>query len=278
MHFNKIKYYNYFILFIIILVLSCSDNNEPNKKVRLAKIYGNVLYSDDVDFNQWDSLSEKDRSTIKTLYIEHWLKDQILLHNTEIESEEKEAIEKLTDDYRNVLIIDLIKNKIAKINLDTSIGEAEYNKYYKTIKSSFRAEEDFVNYRLMILDVKNKNTEKIKKIWNQGEYEKIMDFNISNNEVLELNSDNWIARTDLKKKLPSQLILNTDKYSISKKIDNYNYFLKLDKTVRKNDILPLQIVKTRIREMILNKRKSDIIDNYILEIYKKESDNIKIYD
>lgn len=214
---NNIKYYTYLIVVIILFILSCKGKNEVNDKVKLAEIYGNTLFSGDIDFNQWDTLSTKDSATLKTLFIEHWLKDQILLHNTEIDADEKETINKLTEDYRNSLIIDLIKNKLTEKNLDTIISEAEYKKYFETIKSSFKAEETIVSYKLMILSTKNKNTENLKKIWNSGELEKLTDFNFSNNEMLEINSQNWISLNDLKKKVPSQLISGSDKYSVSKK-------------------------------------------------------------
>ncbi|MEZ4906535.1 MAG: hypothetical protein R2771_02575 [Saprospiraceae bacterium] len=260
----------------VLSLYSCGGNSGHGKK--LAKIYGNTLYSSDVDLSQWSNLTSKDSVNIKTLFIEHWIKEQLLLHDFDISSKEKKSVENLVSDYRNSLILDIAKKKIISENIDTVIDENEYQKFYDSIKSDFKAKESMVNYILLIIDSKNENIEQIKKLWNNSDYNALNSISLNNNELRALGDTNWKSISELKKQIPESLISDADKYSVSKSIENQYFFLKVESTVRKNEYLPLKMIEGQIKEMIINKRKANIIDNYILDIYKKESDNIKIYD
>ena len=84
----------------------------------------------------------------------------------------------------------------------------------------------------------------------------------------------------IRSKIPKSLQKKGNKYNVQKNINGYEYFLKVINIRHKNEIVPLILVEEKVKKLILQKRKSDLIDNYIEELYKKELENknIKIYN
>jgi hypothetical protein len=54
--------------------------------------------------------------------------------------------------------------------------------------------------------------------------------------------------------------------------ESYNYYIRVTKVVRQGQIAPLSYVKEKIIKVILRKRKFELLDNMIDELYKRELD------
>lgn len=271
------KYLIYFILLALIFV-ACNDKGKHNKK--LAEVYGKTLYESELDMNDLLLNTEKDSANVKHLFTEHWIKDQLLLRKAKISKEDKKAIEKLTSDYKNSLIVDFYKERLIKENIDSTISDAELNDYYKLINSNFKLSETVYNFKFIKLIANKQTISRIKQIWDAGKYKDIENVIHLKPEEAYLEDKLWMTKKEMQKFLPSSILQENSSYSTQKNINGTDYFLKVTSAKHKNEIVPLAIVKDQITELILKKRKSDVLDSIITEMYKQETknSNIKIYE
>lgn len=261
-----------------LIFVACNNKGKHNKK--LAEVYGKTLYESELDMNDLLLNTEKDSANVKHLFTEHWIKDQLLLRKAKISKEDKKAIEKLTSDYKNSLIVDFYKERLIKENIDSTISDAELNDYYKLINSNFKLSETVYNFKFIKLIANKQTITRIKQNWDAGNYKEIENVIHLKPEEAYLEGNLWMTKNEMQKFIPSSLLQDNSSYSTQKNIDGTDYFLKVTSAKHKSEIVPLAIVKDQITELILKKRKSDVLDSIITEMYKQETknSNIKIYE
>jgi hypothetical protein len=268
----------YFIIFVISLSYGCGKVSFKDKKV--AKVYRETLFNSEIEYRVWDNMDGNDSTTLKSLFVEHWIRKQLLLHKAQISSEDEKTIDKLTHDYRNSLIIDFYENRIINEQLDSIISDQELKDYYDQVKNNFKLDETVVNIKFIKLVADKQTINKIKNLWNAGKYNGITDYIHLSQEESALNNDFWISISKLNHIIPRSLIQDKSSYEVQKNINGTEYFLKVMNSRHKNEIIPLPIIKDEIRELILKKRKTDLVDSFIADLYKQETknNNVKIYD
>lgn len=261
------------ILSSIIIVESCRNDDR-----KLAEVYGNVLYESELHLDDYDDLPEKEASNLKKIFINQWIKEQLLLHRVKLAGVDQDKIETLTSKYKKSLILEYSKNSIIKEKLDSSVSEEDMENYYNTVKSKFKSKENIINYKLLKVKKDNPNLDKIKKFWASKSLDSLSNMPFSEDEIAEVGDEHWAYEGTIKTLLPGPILKNGLKSIDNQKNDNYIYFFKILDNKKKDEILPLQFIKDQITSLILNKRKSSIIDNYVTNIYNKELKRIKIYD
>lgn len=270
----------YLLFFIVLASICVACNNKGKHNKKLAEVYGKTLYESELDMNDLLLSTEKDSANVKHLFTEHWIKDQLLLRNAKISKEDKKAIEKLTNDYKNSLIVDFYKERLIKENIDSTISDTELNDYYKLINSNFKLSETVYNFKFIKLIANKQTISRIKQTWDAGRYKEIENIIHLKPEEAYLEDNLWMTKKEMQKFIPSSLLQDNNSYSTLKNIDGTDYFLKVSSAKHKSEIVPLAIVKDQITELILKKRKSDVLDSIITEMYKQETknSNIKIYE
>ncbi len=270
-----------FFLPVLFLILGCADNSNSDvqKGDIAAKVYDRTLYFSDIKIDFPQEISDKNRSNLINSYIEHWVRKEILAHDAAKRIEDFNRINSLVEDYKNSLIIDDFKNKYISDNLDSTITEQDLNKFYSENKHQFILDHPVVNIIYAKFKDDKHNLDKFYENWKKKRFRYISDYCAKNSDEYLYKKDVWYDLDDVKKTLPSFLRKKKDSYEVQINKKGYEYFLKVFDTKHKNENIPLNIVKKDIEKLILQKRKSDLIDKYIEELYKKEidSDKIKIY-
>lgn len=268
----------YFIIISITALFACNSSGSKDKKI--AKVYGKTLYESEIEYNAWDVIDAQDSVSIKNLYIEHWIQNQLLLRNAKISSDDKKLLNELTENYKNSLIIDFFKNKIISEKLDSVVSDQEMKEYFEQVKNNFKLEETVLNAKYIKIIADKHTINKIKQLWKSGNYKGITDFIHLNQNESALTNDFWITKSDLGKIVPKALLQESSKYESQKNINGTEYFLKVSNSKHKNEIIPFPLLKKEIHELILKKRKSDLLDSFITDLYKQETkkNNVKIYD
>ncbi len=270
-----------FFLLAIFLILGCADNSKSDvqKGDIAAKVYDRTLYFSDIKIDFPDEISDKNRSDLMNSHIEHWVRKEILSHDAAKKIKDINRINILVEDYKSSLIIDDFKKKYIYDNLDSTITEQDLNKFYSANKHQFVLDHPVVNIIYAKFKDNKYNLDKFYENWKKKRFKYISDYCEKNSDEYLYKKDVWYDLDDVKKTLPSFLRKKKDSYEVQINKKGYEYFLKVFDTKHKNENIPLNIVKKEIEKLILQKRKSDLIDKYIEELYKKEiaSDKIKIY-
>ena len=270
-----------FFLPAMFMILGCAENNKSNVRNEgiAAKVYDRTLYYSDIKIDFPDEISDKSRSSLISSYIEHWVRKEILAHDAIKKIKDIDRINFLVEDYKKSLIIDDFKKTYISDNLDSTITEQDLKKFYSTNKHQFILDHTVVNIIYAKFKDNKYNLDKFYENWKKKRFGYISDYCEKNSDEYLYKKDIWYDLDDVKKTLPSFLRKKKDSYEVQINKKGYEYFLKVFDTKHKNENIPLNIVKKEIEKLILQKRKSDLIDKYIEELYKKEiaSDKIKIY-
>jgi hypothetical protein len=128
---------------------------------------------------------------------------------------------------------------------------------------------------------KQKDLEKFRKLLRQDDIEAIKSYLDVNAEEKMMDDDKWYTWDEVQE-WNEEWNLNRTKSSGYQWYtdDEYEYFLKVIEYRDEKEISPLPFVSKQLIQMILHKRKQDIIENYKSELYNKalENNQIKILE
>ncbi len=253
----------------------------------VARVNDNFLYEKDIQKLISEDTTPEDSILIVNNYINRWATQQLLIDQARINlsSDQLEQYEKLVQEYQNDLLTEAYKNVIVSKQLDSTITEQEYRDYYETNKENFRLKDLLVKLRYVQLPVNyeglasvreklGRYNEKDRKSLNSQDYQFI-----SSN----FNDSVWVRKEILLNTLPairdnSEQVLK--KSNFTQLQDSLGvYLVKIEDVLNPNDTAPLSYVKPTLKQIILNKRKLELIKKLETDITRDaiETNNFEIY-
>jgi hypothetical protein len=275
----------YLLLIIICLVgfVSCDYFKPTTDNNAIARVNDNYLYADDLKGLISEETKKEDSVLIVNNYINRWATQQLLIDQAEINlSQEKlDAFEKLVMEYREELYTEAYKNVIVSRQLDSTISVGEYVEFYELNRENFRLNDELVKVRYIHLDESYTGLSKTK--------EKFTRFNeIDKKELSELsiqfidnnlNDSVWVEKEALLNVLPVLQSNNTQvlkKSNFAQLQDSLGvYLVKIEDVLSLKEIAPLSYIKPTIEQIILNKRKLELIKKLEKDITKDAIRNNK---
>jgi hypothetical protein len=270
-----------FLLLITILFYNCSEkqNNDTKEKV-VARVFSEELYASDLKNLVPDGISSKDSLDLIKKHIEQWIQDKLVLNYAKNNlTDEQLNVEKEVDEYRKNLIIYNYQKELISQKLDTVVQQAEIEKYYTEFSSNFILKDNIAHVYYIKLNKKTPGLEKVKKWYtsnNQKDIENLRSFCIQFAENYFLDDNTWLLFDDILKEVPienynTELLLKNNT-NIELADDNYFYFLRIKGYKIKNSVSPLSFEKNNIKNIIINKRKLQLIDQMKREVYNNALD------
>ena len=267
---DSLRKYTILLLFII----SCNYNLKNNDGY-VARVGDEFLSVEEIQELVPKNLNKQDSIRIVNNVIEEWATSKLLIQNaiinlTEIE---KSQIDNKSEKYRENLIISEYRNKISNNNPDTSASKDEIELFFSENSKNFKLFEEIIKGRYVKL---NKNTFNINEIkrrfrrFNQSDksFFDSISFQLSN---YYLNDSTWTNKKLFFKKIPS---LETDEIErISKnnlfyvKQDSLAlYLIKINNYKKADDYAPLDYIYSRIKDVIINKKRIDYLNKIDKEL------------
>ena len=256
------------LFYIVLFTLSTySCINHQDDKVPIAKVYDKVLFLDDVKEIMPDQLTKEDSILFVNSYINKWAKEQLLIQKARINlQEENENINALVNQYRQDLLINKYKEAVVEQELDTLVTEENIENFYAGNKDIFKLNEELVKFRYIYFgnDVLNpKEFISLFKSDNAASNIKILE-NELKLKSYNLNDSIWIKYDDVIK--IASFIKDYDKDKFLKKNNFLQkedstgvYLVKVKDVLLRNDIAPMSYAIPTIKQMILHKRKLELL-------------------
>ena len=247
----------------------CKSNDTDAEGKPIAKAYDNYLYLSDIIDILPENTSYADSEQIVNSAINNWLIEQIKLHKAEINlSSEKKDVDKELKEYRTSLLIYKYEQEYIKHKLITDVTPDEIQTYYDKYKSEFILKKNAILTSYVCIPKTAKNYSKF-KYWFTSKYDKYIDKIVkyceNNASLYQTFDDDWIYFDKLLSMAEFNCknqanFLKTRKY-IEYSDDNKHYLAVIHDYRLKGAIAPLNVVKVKIKEIIINKRKLDLIHN-----------------
>ncbi len=271
--------YKIVLLFTSLLIMisssSCSIFSKKNKEEPIARVYDKKLYPSDIQMLFNNNMSKDDSIKVKKTFIDNWIKKQLMLKKAELNlTDEQKDISKETEDYRTSLLAYKYKQQLIKQKLDTNISEQQIEQYYNKNKSNFTLNKNIVKLLYIKLPKTAPNIDHIKKIYkseDKGDLKTLEDYCYQYANKYDYCRDDWIPFNTVLNKIPleaddQEKFLEDNTY-IETEDSSFYYFIKIIDTKLKNTISPLTFVKEDIRNILLNKKKIELLRELETNIY-----------
>jgi hypothetical protein len=276
------------ILFCIFTLTSCDyiklqDKDAPTSEI-IAIVNTDKLFKEDLKDFLPRNISREDSLILVKSFIQDWAVKKLLLdaaanNNTQ---ESLKNINNLVQDYKESLLINNFKEALIKQQLDTIISDNEVEAYYLINNENFKLNEVLVKSRYLYFDASIINKKEIVKFFKSEEIEDAEELERQqlSFKMYQLNDSIWTELDKILLKLPfsKENLLKKSKF-IQKQDSLGLYLVAIKDVLRRNDIAPLSYIKPTIKEMILHKRKIELIRDIEKIIVKDatKNNNFKIY-
>ena len=272
----------YFFLFFCLILSSCKNNFNDDI---VATAYGENLFL--ADIVKEIPLNTVDSSFFIKNFIDEWVSKRILLHHAKINLKiDQDEYDKKVNDYKNSLIIYNYEQQLVDQNLDTVVTFDQIKNYYINNMQNFVLSQNIFKGRFIIVNKEAPKIDLLKKIYKSvNDKDKIIledyckqfaiNYSLSDTVWQYFSSlSNVFSSTEVS--LRNHSIKN--KTNIIQTEDNL-YLVYIKDFKSKGDISPLSLEISKIRNVLLNKKKINYLEKLSRDFYNNSLalDKIKIY-
>jgi hypothetical protein len=233
-----------------------------------------------------NGLSERDSITMAENYINKWVQNEILIHKAKenLKSEEQDFSQQL-DEYRNSLLLYTLEQKLVNQYLDTVVTDDEITSYFSQNRSQFELKGNIVKFDFIKLNKRSRYLREFRNLLKSSAPDNVMKLSAyaEKNATDYWFATEWVSFSELLKEMPLEvdnqaLFLRRTQYAETED-DEFIYLLRINDYKTADSTSPVEFEKEKIRNIILNARKIELIDRkrkeFIDEAFK--NDKAKIY-
>ncbi|MEK9756543.1 MAG: hypothetical protein VW371_05910 [Bacteroidota bacterium] len=260
-----------FILFSLFF-FSCQEISNNNNSL-IARAGENFLFQDDLPkFN-----SEEDSIKRYLNFIESWAKENILydLSLTNLSQSKKNEIDKLVEKFRIDLYINSYKDLIINSRIDSIVDQNDIESYYESNTNNFSLNENLIKYRYLKVPSDNFNLSRIRRNFIRMNDDDRVFLDSLNFQFADtkLNDTLWITEREVISSLEFLNQSNKSNYFRANRLfeinsDEYVEYFYVKDLLKSGNIPPLSYLYERIRSIIINQRKIELLQNINNEILK----------
>ncbi|AWI24420.1 hypothetical protein [Flavobacterium pallidum] len=261
------------ILVLFFGLLSCQ---KPEAKPEaIARVNESYLYKSDLKDLVPPGTSKQDSVVIVRSFIDRWASQKLLIKAAEVNlgKDKKAAFDALIKQYKSDLYTKAYIEEIVNRSIDTVVSETELKKYYDANKDNFRTSGSLVRLRFINVPKDHPKFSTIRS--------KFLDFRKSDKKFWDtyqvqfknsaLNDSIWVDMGQIYRRLPFITPDNRDKYitagiAFEHPEGNNTYIVKVRDVIDKNQISPYQYLKPTLVQVILNRRKLELVKQFEKEI------------
>jgi len=264
--------------FIVLLfwLTSCDYFKQEDPRVPIARVNDTYLYEEDVTNLISEATSMEDSVLRVNNYIKRWATQQLMIDQAKINltDDELDAYDKLVGQYRIDLYTEAYKSNIVSQQLDSTITPQEMELYYEANKENFKLNDQLLKVRYIQVAPNfgnlNNIQEKLKR-FDESDKLELDELSIQFHSY-NFNDSTWVKKETLIQNVPA---IQQSENQVLKK-SNFTqlqdslgvYLVKIEDILNRNDTAPLSFVGPTIEQIILNKRKLELIKKLEKDITK----------
>ena len=264
---------SFFLIFF--LVCSCNYFKPQQKPQSIARVGKNYLYKSDIATLVPEGTSKEDSLLLVRDFIDRWASQKLLIEAAErnLSDAKKREYNTLIKQYKIDLYTRAYIEEVVKRTVDTVVSQEELKQYYEENKENFKTNGTLVRLRYINLSKDNPRFGTIKsKFFDYSKKDKkFWDTYALQCKSLALNDSVWVDMSQVYEKLRFITPDNRDEFvipgkRIEKIANNDVYLVKITNVIDKNQISPFDYSKPTLKEVLLNKRKLELIKKFEKDI------------
>ncbi len=271
-------------IFMLSTFMSCKFFAEKDDRTPIARVNSSYLYLEDLEGVLVEGLSETDSTIVVNNYINRWATQQLLIDGAAINlSEDKlDDFDRLVEQYRSDLVSKAYLEALVKQNIDTMVSVEETLEFYEANQENFRLNEELIQFRYINVDENisylKDITQRFKRFDDEDKY--VLDSISVQFRNYSLNDSIWVKVSQVINKIPAVTVMNKDqllkKTNFVQLKDSLGlYLMQINDVLVRNEIAPLEYIKPTIDQIVINKRKLELVKQLEKEITKDAIENKK---
>jgi hypothetical protein len=265
---------------------SCTDTDKKNvSEGAVARAFSQYLYLEDIDGLQPGMAPADSINTVNSA-IDNWLIEQLVSETARAQLPEHtmQTIRSKVASYENELYRFAYEKEIVRQKMDTTLLDSTLEEYFNSYITSYLLEEAWLRFIYVRCD-KQEFLEEV-EAWMSDSIDlyNLEDFCSEELQECHLYPDRWISLRHFGEKIDEvevdiQNVSSGDAF-LKLKDGNIHYLIRILEFRDKGESAPLTFVENDIRSILLNKRKSEFLDQFHRELISSETvkGNVKIFD
>ncbi len=262
---------------MFVTLVSCDFFKRQDEQTAVARVNESYLYYDDIKDLVNDETSVEDSTLIVQNFINRWATQQLFMDGAKLNlsESEQETFNKLVNQYKNDLYTKAYIEALVKRSIDTLVDTDEAQVYYDNNKEVFKLNEELIKFRYIHVDENIIDYDKIKEKFERFEAQdkKELDSISLQFNSYSLNDSIWIRLSQVIEKIP--VVTPENKNELLKKSNFVQlkdslgvYLMQINDVLLRNNTAPLEYVKPTIDQIVINKRKLELIRQLEKDIIK----------
>jgi hypothetical protein len=272
-----------FLTFLSLCLICSGCNKNDDQGAILAEVGDKKLTINDLMEVIPDNSNSADSIALSERYIQDWIMEQLVINKAEEGlSEDKKNFDLLIENYRKSLLTHTYEQEWIRQKLDTTISEEEIEKYYNDNEKNFQLKDYIVKVKFSAIASDSKNINALKKLFYSEKPEDLVKWEqlcVDIGVSYYFDEDHWMLWDEFIKQVPLE-VYDVEAFLKKKKTvelekDNNLYFIAITDYQLSGSRSPLSFERDKIRSMILNRRKLQLLDDMRRDLYAKATqDNV----
>jgi hypothetical protein len=275
------------VLFVVLLLSACAHLFQSEQEDRIvARANDKYLHISELRERIPHGLPERDSITLAENYITKWIQQEILTQKAKesLNSDEQDFSKQL-DEYRNSLLLFTLEQKLVNQYLDTEVTPEQIREYFSKNRSQFELKGNIVKFDFIKITKRSRYLREFRRLLKSSAPTDalMLDGYAEKNATDYWFAREWVSMNDLLDVMPLEidnqaLFLRRTEYAET--ADSlYTYLVRITDYKTADSISPLEFEQEKIRNIILNGRKIDLIEKKRQEFIDQafKDDKAKIY-
>jgi hypothetical protein len=287
LHFHCSCPFLFLIPFLLLFSCGNTDKTKDRNRKPVARVYDRYLFADELKGIVSQGTQAEDSAKIIGNYITDWTKEALILHKAESNlSEEQKNVQKELEAYRQSLLLYAYEKELVRQKLDTVVSASDISDYYEKNQNNFQLKDNIIKVLYVKVKKKAPQIPKLKMLYRSDlpkDREALKSYCQEFAENFFLDDNSWLLFDDLLKEIPietynKELFLRNNRFV--EVTDSLNcYFVNIKGFKIKNSISPLAFEKDNIRNILINKRKLQLITQMKEDVYRdaQEKKDVEVY-
>ena len=274
------------LIFLATILFACQPKVEKNEVV-IAEVGDITLSADDLEAMLPSGVSGEDSAELAEKFIQNWVREQVVYAYAMANLPEEDIdFNDEIESYRRSLLTFALENHIVRQHLDTVVSEGEIARYYEENQENFLLKDYIVRVRFCILDSLVEVGDEFEELFTSEDPEDLVlfeQFCVENGAAYFIDDEQWLYFSDLLEEVPIETY-NIEQFlkkskTVSFRANRKQYFLKVVDYKFKDNVSPLSLQREKIRNLILNRRKLDLLSKMHSDLYQEavRKNQIHIY-
>jgi hypothetical protein len=255
------------IILVVLAFQGCVPKEELGEEA-LARLNGEVLLVSDIadQLPKAGTMAPADSVALVDRLVRDWARDRLLIQAAEFNlSDEAVAFKELVERYRNDLLKHAYMERFVSDHLDTNISQEEIESYYQGNLSNFELKESIVQGRYIAAPLAAQKVEKAKSWFKKDPSdEDFLDWaEVFASKQSSFGDSSWIPLDEFLQDIPLDV---NNPFAYLSRNTRFTcedtllvYFVEIQDLKVKDSYSPIGYVEGKIKNVILNKRRLQLI-------------------